>query len=183
MRHPAPGRSQSAGQTPLFFNYSYLKTNKKNTLLTAKKHRDSRCLRQTGERAPAPVISLIGGFALRISMFPFPKETRLSPLEPGVPRGCLARRWRWGRLLFPGWKGNEQKGVHQRRERAGTGAPPAHAFPRPRSRPGAPSAAAARPHLTPLPRPGSLENGTRDRAFVMGKPVLVVLSVDGGWIV
>lgn len=79
MRHPAPGRSQSAGQTPLFFNYSYLKTNKKNTLLTAKKHRDSRCLRQTGERAPAPVISLLGGFAPRISMFRSPEETRLSP--------------------------------------------------------------------------------------------------------
>lgn len=109
MRHPAPGRSQSAGQTPLFFNYSYLKTNKKN-VTDGQKSTGILAAFTRPEREPPPwLFRCFGFFPLRISMFLFPKETRISLMEPGTVTGCLARRLRRGRLFFPFWKGKEEK--------------------------------------------------------------------------
>lgn len=109
MRHPAPGRSQSAGQTPLFFNYSYLKTNKKY-VTDGQKSTGILAAFTRPEREPPPwLFRCFGFFPLRISMFLFPKETRISLMEPGTVTGCLARRLRRGRLFFPFWKGKEKK--------------------------------------------------------------------------
>lgn len=112
-------------------------------------------------------------------MFLFPKETRISPSEPGTVTGCLARRLRWGRLFLPFSKGkNKLKKKIYKRGRNSSGV-------RPRSRPGPYSAEPSRPassHTDASPGPrrpaphDSWKNGTRKRDFLTGKPVLKMLS-------
>lgn len=108
MRHLAPGRSQSAGITPLFFNYSYLKTNK---IYVADGQKSTGILAAftRPEKEPLPwLFRYLGFFALRISMFLFPEETRIFPLKSGALTGCLARRLSRGLLFFPFWKGKDK---------------------------------------------------------------------------
>lgn len=90
-------------------------------------------------------------------MFLFPKETRISPPEPGTVTGCLARRLRWGRLFLPFSKG---KNKLKKKSTKGGETPPACGRGAgldltPRSR-------AVQPHLTPMPLPG---RGARPRTI------------------
>lgn len=112
-------------------------------------------------------------------MFLFPKETWISPLEPGMVTGNLAHRLHRGRLFFPFWKGKGKREIQNGGETSPGSAPS-------RGR-GAglalPSAEPLRPassHADASPGPrrpaphDRWKNGTRKRDFLMGKPVLML---------
>ncbi|OWK51621.1 hypothetical protein RLOC_00007509 [Lonchura striata] len=86
MRHPAPGRSQSAGQTPLFFNYSYLKTNK-NCITVGQKSTGILAAFTRPEREPPSWF--FRGFLF--FFFPADFDVSFSPKKLGFPCRSPAR--------------------------------------------------------------------------------------------
>lgn len=160
-------------------------------LLTAKKAPGSSPPSPDRRESPRPgyfvVLVVFFFFSLRISMFLFPKETRICPLEPGTVTGCLARRLCRGRLFFPFWKGKrkEEKKKKENTKKGGE-TPPACAPSRGRGAGLAlpPPSRAVQPHLTPMPLPGrgarprtiAGKTGHGNETVLTGKPVLIMLS-------
>lgn len=158
-------------------------------LLTAKKAPGSSLPSPDRRESPRPdYFVVLFFFFLRISMFLFPKETRISPPKPGTVTGCLARRLRSGRFFFPFERekinSNLKTNYKRGRDSSACGCGAGLDLP-PRSR-------AVQPHLTPMPLraalPGparSLEKRDTETRLFNGKTSTnnVKLSMDEGRIV
>lgn len=152
-------------------------------LLTAKKAPGSSLPSPDRRESPCPdyfvILLFCFFFSLRISMFLFPKETWISPLEPGMVTGNLAHRLHRGRLFFPFWKGKGKREIQNGGETSPGSAPSrgrGAGLALPSSEPLRPASSHA--DASPGPRRPAphdrWKNGTRKRDFLMGKPVLML---------
>jgi len=142
MRHPAPGRSQSAGQAPLFFNYSYLKTNKQTNKICyrrpKKKAPESSLPSPDRRESPRPgdFVVWVGFFNFFLVFFPadfdvsFPQRnadfTAGARHGERLPRPPLAS----GTAFLPVWEG-KRRNKNKTKNQTGTDSPGVRAFPRP----------------------------------------------------